>query len=671
MSELRVETYRMPAADLGGENPLPSLHPLEDANAPTTDEGLPEKYGKYFKYGLDVGVLPYNFQDNYDRNKKPRDFQAIVLENDILRATFLPEFGGKLWSLFHKPDNRELLHSNPVCPFGNFAIRNAWTTGGIEWNVSIYGHCVFTCSQMFAASLKDDDGTPILRMYEWERLRGVPYQMDFYLPDGSQFLFARMRIINPHDHQIPMYWWSNIGVSAPPDLRVIAPVESALRFGYENRMELVPIPVWNGTDVTYHANVETCADFFYCIDENQWPWETALHGDGTGLIQTSTSLLRGRKLFVWGTCFGGKHWQEFLSVPNITYLEIQAGLARTQTECKPMPAGADWSWLEAYTLFKADPKITHGSDWAKVRRHVETRLSKMITQDQLEAELRRTEAVANRRPEEILFRGSGWGALELTRRKHAGQKPFCSEALVFDNESLDDKQQPWLKLLKDGQFPSQPPQQTPLAWMVQSEWRQLLEQAVQKNHSNHWLSWLHLGVMYYNDKDFDKAKQAWQRSLELEPSACAYRNLAVLAGDQGETQKAADLFLKACELAPDLRPLLIECFQALLKAGRPKEVIDLYDALNDELRNHGRIKFLMGQAALELNDLETVENILRQENMAIIDLREGEMSLTNLWFDMHEKRLAAKENIPIDDRLRQRVRKECPPPANIDFRMVT
>ena len=46
MSELRVETYRMPAADLGGENPLPSLHPLEDANAPTTDEGLPEKYRK-------------------------------------------------------------------------------------------------------------------------------------------------------------------------------------------------------------------------------------------------------------------------------------------------------------------------------------------------------------------------------------------------------------------------------------------------------------------------------------------------------------------------------------------------------------------------------------------------------------------------------------------------
>ena len=50
-------------------------------------------------------------------------------------------------------------------------------------------------------------------------------------------------------------------------------------------------------------------------------------------------------------------------------------------------------------------------------------------------------------------------------------------------------------------------------------------------------------------------------------------------------------------------------------------------------------------------------------------LREGEVVLTDLWFGMHERRLAAAENVPINDELRQRVRREFPPPAHLDFRM--
>jgi len=36
---------------------------------------------------------------------------------------------------------------------------------------------------------------------------------------------------------------------------------------------------------------------------------------------------------------------------------------------------------------------------------------------------------------------------------------------------------------------------------------------------------------------------------------------------------------------------------------------------------------------------------------------------------MHEKKVAAAENIPIDDDLRARVRADFPPPTEIDFRM--
>ena len=53
----------------------------------------------------------------------------------------------------------------------------------------------------------------------------------------------------------------------------------------------------------------------------------------------------------------------------------------------------------------------------------------------------------------------------------------------------------------------------------------------------------------------------------------------------------------------------------------------------------------------------------------VADLREGERSLSQLWFEFHERRLASQEGHPIDEALRARVRAEFPVPPEIDFRM--
>ena len=116
-------------------------------------------------------------------------------------------------------------------------------------------------------------------------------------------------------------------------------------------------------DITYSTNIPYASDYFFRIPDGARPWIAALDRDGRGLVQTSTARQVGRKLFAWGTQPGGRRWQEFLSTPGHAYLEIQAGLSRTQLECSPMPAGAQWEWTEAYGLMEADPGKVHGADW--------------------------------------------------------------------------------------------------------------------------------------------------------------------------------------------------------------------------------------------------------------------------------------------------------------------
>ncbi len=664
MSTLQFESYTMPAATLGSENPLPVLESRPPAE-PTCNPAAGEQFDTV--YGSVRTCLPYRLQDGYNRTCEPRAFHAAVLENETLRATFLPELGGRLWSLRHKPTGRELLYVNPVFQPANLAIRNAWFSGGVEWNIGLIGHTPFTCSPLFTARASLDDGTPVLRMYEWERVRRTPFQLDAYLPDGSTMLLVRVRIVNPHDHAIPMYWWSNIAVDETLRTRVIVPADSAYHNSYSGRIDIRPIPNTLDTDISYPTNIGQSMDFFFRLPAGRRPWIAALDEMGSGLAQTSTARLRGRKLFLWGMGSGGRHWQEFLSVPERPYLEIQAGLARTQIEYLPMPARAEWTWLEAYGLVQADPKAVHGTEWPQAITAVEQQLEQQISTPELEAEFARGASMANRPPDDIVQHGSGWGTLEQRRRMHRGDTAMCSDALVFDDAALTDEQAPWLALLEHGVLPETPPSQPPGAWMVQPEWRVLLEASVQTGHGSHWLAWLHLGVMRCNAGDIAGARQAWTQSLALSPSAWALRNLAVLEQQAGRTAEAAEYWLAAHRLAPDELSLALECGQALLTANHARAWLDLFAILPPAIREHDRARYLTAMAQLAVGELTAVKSYLIDPLVA--DMREGEVSLTDLWFRLHEQQRAIDEGVPVDDALRERIRRECPPPAHIDFRM--
>jgi hypothetical protein len=481
-------------------------------------------------------------------------------------------------------------------------------------------------------------------------------------------LLVRVRITNPHSREIPMYWWSNAAVPETPDTRVLVPADHAYRFGYGRRLSRVPLPMLEGKDASYPTRLERAMDFFYRIPDGHRPWIAALDGTGRGLVQTSTDLLKGRKLFVWGMGPGGRRWQEFLSRPGHAYIETQAGLARTQSEHLPMPAGTKWSWLEAYGLMEADATIVHGQDWGRARGGVEQRLERLVSRHALEAEWQRGKEMADRHPIEILHRGSGWGALERIRRGRTGERPFCSEALLFGDDSLGEDQSPWLALLRDGALPSREPEAGPGAYMVQSEWRDRLEAAVRQGRGAHWLAWLHLGVMRHYAAERDAARLAWETSHSLCLTPWALRNLAVLAREEKQPGGAADLLASACRLQPGLLPLAVECGRALVDAGRHREWLALLTELPETVRTASRIVLLEGRAALAAGELDRVERILTRAT-EVVDLREGEASLTDLWFGLYEKRLSVAEGVPIDDALRARVRREFPPPAALDFRM--
>jgi tetratricopeptide (TPR) repeat protein len=656
MSSLGLETLRLPAADLGPENPLSALLSTQDLHQVENTEGIPLDMLENISYGRLPNILPYTLQDGYSREQRVQDLKVAVLENDILKATFLLDYGGRLYSLFHKPSQRELLSVNPVFQPANLALRNAWFSGGVEWNIGTIGHTPFTCAPMFAERLEDDKGMPVLRLYEWERIRQVTYSLDFYLPEHSPLLYVYARIINPHEHEVAMYWWSNMAVPESEDIRVIVPAEKAYRFNYEG-LSITQVPQFDGVDRSYSTVSKRAVDFFFHLEKNR-PWICALDGKGKGLIQNSSSLLKGRKLFLWGTGQGGRRWQEFLSQKGTAYLEIQAGLARTQLEHLKMPARTTWDWLETYGLLEANPDSVHG-DWTKAQNEVEQKLEQLSSVKQFEAEL---ETCRKRRliHKEFLHYGSGWGYLEKRRREKMGEP--LADVEMFPKESLAKEQQPWLELLEAGRYSSF--DESHPSFMIQREWKELLEASV-KN----WAAYLQLGVMYAYEGEKHKAREAFESSLEYKETAWVLRNLAALERLENNLEASIKHYQKAHQLKPELLPLVIEYAETLLLAGKNKELLDTVASLSQATKQHGRIRFLEARAALAESRLDIVQGFF-DDKVEIADLREGATLLTDLWYGFQARKLSHVENSAIDDDLIKRVQKDYPIPKHFDFRML-
>ncbi len=673
MTTLFVKNLAVPGSSLHEENPLPIFRDPEiDVQVPLHETVTPEKR-KYFGWRARRRILPYRLQDRYTRSRGMVNFRAIVLENEHLRATFLPEMGGRLISLVSKPTERELLFHNPVFQPANLALRDAWFAGGVEWNIGQTGHWFLTCSPVFAAAIQGAQGEPGLRLYEYERCKNLFWHTDFYLPPDFPFLIAFTRVVNPQDEEVPMYWWTNIAVPEAPDIRVLAPAGQAVYLDRKIRgfgMAPMPqLPSLPGKDASYSTNWPHSNEFFMQCDEADIPWVAALDGNGEGLVEASTQRLKVRKLFCWGMSQGGRHWQDFLAEPGQAYIEIQAGLAPTQLHNLPMAGSSEWFWTEVFGFMQADPALAHSPDWQAAWGSVDRVLKSKITAADLAALEQGCIKRAGLASSIILQEGSGWGALELIRRARQGEAGSVPPAFAFPEAMLGGEQQRWLSLLDGGVFKAAEAGSLPGEWMIQKEWRYLLADSIKDPEKRSWNALVHYGVMQAEAFEEVDAVQTWQESIQIQPNAWAYRNLGALARRRGQLTESITHYQEAWKLAlpagTALEALAHEILSVMAAAGKYGEAWSFCESLPKHVLAYDRIQIFRASAALQLGKLDEVERILHGEFTSV---REGEVDLANLWLEMWRRRMSAQTGKSVNEISLDLVEKEHPVPAAIDFR---
>jgi len=169
-----------------------------------------------------------------------RGFRALVLENSLLRATVLPDLGGKIHEFVHKPCDRDFLYHNPRClprpPVYGANVDN-WWSGGVDeaiptghpcsYNGEEYPYLGEVWSQPWAWNVTVDTPQTVevhlrcntiiapLRVERWHRLVG-----------DRPILYTRHKVTNIGLHPCEFLWGIHPAFAITPECRIDVPAST-------------------------------------------------------------------------------------------------------------------------------------------------------------------------------------------------------------------------------------------------------------------------------------------------------------------------------------------------------------------------------------------------------------------------------------------------------------
>ena len=285
-------------------------------------------------------LFPYTSYGDTELTPVLRSFRMMVLENEFLRVEIMPELGGRVYSLYDKRIEREILFSNPVVKPVRILPIWGFISGGIEFNFPI-AHSPTSVAEVGCKTGQIGD-YGFVRVGEREARTGMEWVVELGLLESAPVLIQRTALRNHSGGDHPWMLWSVGAVRSTQQTEFVHPPHRVLV--HDNRLLEMD---WPGDGLNWDRNFRQMTALFWKPGGS--PHFGVFHHDmGFGLMHLAElAQLPGKKVWTYGH---GPHrrWGEATTIGGFSYAEIESGPLNDQSEKPLFPNGVERRFEEMW-----------------------------------------------------------------------------------------------------------------------------------------------------------------------------------------------------------------------------------------------------------------------------------------------------------------------------------
>ncbi|TQJ30048.1 DUF5107 domain-containing protein [Microbacterium sp. SLBN-146] len=328
----------------------------EAVSIDTYDAGHPDRYPLFLDRRVYQGssgrVYPLPMTDAVSHTKRPREWQAIHLENAYVRLMLLPEIGGRIHIGYDKVAGYDFFYRNNVIKPALVGLAGPWISGGVEFNWPQH-HRPATYLPVDTRIEREEDGAVVVWHSDLDPLQRMRGTHGIRLRPGSSLIEADVELHNRTDTTQTFLWWANVAARSheqyqsffPDDVAYVAdharramtafPRADRPYYGVDYPALALERPDADRIDIYSNIPVPTS---YMITDTDDAFFGGYDHAVDAGFVHwADRAVSPGKKQWTWGTGEIGQAWDAQLTDDDGPYVELMAGV---YTDNQP-----DFAWL--------------------------------------------------------------------------------------------------------------------------------------------------------------------------------------------------------------------------------------------------------------------------------------------------------------------------------------
>ena len=269
-------------------------------------------------------AYPYFAFDGYSHEGIDEEWVVIQLINDYIEVSILPEVGGKIYGAKEIATGKEFIYENSVKKFRDIASRGPWTSGGIEFNFSSYGHTPVSAAPVDYLIRENEDGSVSAIVGSMDLSSRTEWRVKITLPKDKAHFQTESFYYNPTPLGHRDYVWLTAAAKAAEDLEFYFP--GNVEIGHDGDANPWPIDEEGRDLAVYRNNAFGSSKSYHVFGEKSEFYGGYWHDEDFGFGNWSHySDMPGKKLWLWALSRQGGIWEDLLTDTDGQYVEIQSG----------------------------------------------------------------------------------------------------------------------------------------------------------------------------------------------------------------------------------------------------------------------------------------------------------------------------------------------------------